>query len=605
MKTDFFLQVLGKFLILGQFFLALSLSANEIKSIDFKQEGEESKLTLEFENGEISAERFHVSDNKQIILDIKNATASPKVLRAFDTSEFSGSVVFVSPYKKPGSETDLRLAIQLRENVRSILNQSNNKLTLSIENRFGVFSQKKIESNEKTKTKTNLTADKKDISRLHIPKSDSIEDILENLTLSGPKKYIGKKISVNVKELSIEDVLKIIADSSGFNIILDQSVKGAPPLTLTLTNLPWDQILDTILELGKLVAIKNGNILIITTLEKATAEKKLLLESDELNKKREPLLTKIFPISFSVLADLATVLSDYKTTRGAIATDTRTNQLIIRDTAESLDRIKKIIETLDTETPQILIEAKIIEANESYKKEMGLASGITFGYDPIKPLPEQSEWTGPGFSFSSVSGRGANTAFGLAIATYKRITDLDFSLKLMESESKGKIISSPRVVTQNRRPATITSTESRSFQTTTNNNGVTERSFTTVTVTLNLNVTPQVTNNGSIIMQLTLAKGGFLNSDDPSRPPTTTNRTINTSVLVDNGSTIVIGGIYNFNKSESHKGIPFLKDIPVVGWLFRTFYNPQIDKTELIIFLTPRIINQEEAGLVNREDAMT
>ena len=306
------------------FFVSFKVSAIEITSVNFFQKSDESKLVIEFDSDKIQSERFHVVDDKQIILDIKNATAGDKVMRELDTSEFSGTVVFISPYKKPSTETDIRFAIQLRDNVRSILTQQGKKLILSIENRYGVFSQKKIDENTRYATDKKILKED-DATKLNIPKSNKLEDILENLILSGPKKYVGKKISLNVQNLSIDDVLKIIADSSGFNIILDQSVKSAPPLTLALNNLPWDQVLDTILELAKLVAIKNGNILIITTLEKATAERKLLVEAEQLNRVREPLITKIFPISFATIAEMQTILKEYITTRGSISADERTN----------------------------------------------------------------------------------------------------------------------------------------------------------------------------------------------------------------------------------------------------------------------------------------
>src|SRR5665647_3571794 len=221
MKKGFFLFTLV--------LISMSSYAQEIKNVNFTQDGEVSKLVIETDKGVI-AERFHVTEDKQIILDLKNVKVSSKLLRGIDTSEFPGSTVFISGYKKPGSTNDVRFAIQLRDNVRSVLDTKDNVITLNIENRFGVFSQAKLRD---TTTSIKPGVILEDTVGMNIPKSHSIEDIIENLTLSGPKKYIGKRISINVRDISVPDVLNMIADTSGFNIIIDQDVGKAPPLTLT------------------------------------------------------------------------------------------------------------------------------------------------------------------------------------------------------------------------------------------------------------------------------------------------------------------------------------------------------------------------------------
>ncbi|MFZ4713042.1 MAG: type IV pilus secretin PilQ [Bacteriovoracaceae bacterium] len=572
--------------------------SSEIKAVNFFQEGDVSKFVIDLDNENPEVTRFHVKEDKQIIIDVKNASASAKVLRGLDTSEFSGAIVYMTVYKKPGSANDLRFAIQLRDNVRSILDVAKNKVLLSVENRFGVFSQQKIESTEKNIDELKSTVATSG-NRINIPKSENLSDILENLTLSGPKKYIGKNISINVQDLAIVDLLKMIADTSGFNIIIDKDISTAPPLTLSLTNIPWDQALDTVLQLSKLVARRNSNILMVTTLDKATNEKKAELESEKLTREQEPLVTKIFPLSFATTTDMRTIIEPYITpVRGRLALDERTNSLILRDTVDVIEKVRKVIETLDTQTPQILIEAKIVEANETFQKSIGLRSGISFGYDPITPIPAVG--TGPGFSFSTAPNTTGSTFLGLTVGVFRRVRNLNFTLNMMEFESKGKIISSPKVITQNKKAATITSTDTTAYTQSTISNGVVTQSFASASANLNLNVTPQVTNDGSIGLQVAISKTGFLGRIADNAPPDTLTNRIDTNVLVENGSTMVLGGMYKTQESESHSGLPFFKDIPLIGWLFRTPYNPSQTKTELIIFLTPRIINQEEAGLVDR-----
>ncbi len=334
-KRESMKNVIFLFTILVSF----GLFAQEIKNVNFVQEGEVSKLIIETDK-DVFAERFHVSEDKQIILDLKNVKVSPKLLRGIDTSEFPGSAVYISGYKKPGSTSDIRFAVQLRDNVRSMLETKGNTIVLNIENRFGVFSQNKIRNSEPTSLKDGESA--QDSIGLNIPKSNSVEDILQNLTMSGPKKYIGKRISINVKEIPVPDLLNMIADTSGFNIIIDQEITRQAPLSLTLTNVPWDQALDTIMNLSKLVADKNANILIMKTLSQASRDKEEQLKTTALKEGLEPLVTRVFLINYAALPDISKIVKDYLTpTRATMQSDERTNSLIVKDTVDSIERIKK------------------------------------------------------------------------------------------------------------------------------------------------------------------------------------------------------------------------------------------------------------------------
>lgn len=600
------------------FCLALGLSAaafaQEITNVSFSQDGELSKLIIEIDKATV-AERFHVTEDKQIILDIKNTKVSPKLLRGIDTSEFPGPTVYISGYKKPGTKNDVRFAVQLRDNVRSVLDVNERLIVLSIENRFGVFTNNEAQG-KVSKVKETLTDD---TFGLNVPKSTSLEDILLNLTLSGPKKYVGKRISINVRKIPVVDVLNMIAETSGFNIIADQAVESLPPITLSLTNIPWDQALDTIMKIAKLSAEKSANILIIKTQDQANKEKDEEQKLAALKSKLEPLVTRVFLINYAGLEDISKIVKDYLTPeRAALQTDERTNSLIVKDTVDSIERIKKIIETLDTQTPQILIEAKIVEASETFSKTIGLANGIRFGYDPItrvgveSPVPAPGipqtigNTLGPGFSFTSAPGAGGNSpqVLGASISVFKRLLNLDFSLQMMENEQKGRIISTPKVVTQNKKVANITSSLQTSYAETVNTGvGQNITTFKPITASLNLSVTPQVTNDGAISMKVTLSKQSFLTTGPGGgAPPDLASRNVDTNVLVENGSTVVIGGLYQTNTSETVSGIPVLKDLPLIGWLFRNPDNEQRVKDELIIFLTPRIMNQEEAGFVDNKN---
>lgn len=586
-------------------------SAAELTNINFTQKGEVSQLELLLSSNDVKASKIQIKEDKQIIIDLENVSSSERVMRAFDASEFSGAVVFVSAYKKPDSEKDLRIAIQLRDNVRSVLKRKENGIVVQIENRFGVFSQSALQENDAFEEK--VTGNKTNASELLVPKSESIDDILENLTLSGQKKYIGKRISINVKEVPVAEILKMISDVSGFNVILTDDVKSEDVLTLSLANVPWDQALDTILTLNKLVAKKNGRILIVQSLAKATEDKKIENESRMQALNTEPLVTKIFPVSYASTKELIEIIRQYSTDkRGSISEDVRTNSLIVKDTSDVIEKIRKIIEVLDTQTPQVLIESKIVEVTESYSKEIGLKNGFNFGYDPVGGVAQSATTIGddvvpgtdfgPGFSFSSapVGGDAPRNLFALAIGQFGRLVNLNFALQLMESESKGKIVASPKVVTQNKKKARLSSRDTTSFAVRQGVGDEATITFQEYYADLVLDVTPQVTNEGSIALEIQIEKSQFGSRPTPESPPDVQSRQVNTNVLVDNGSTVVLGGIYSYQKNETQSGVPFLKDIPLIGWLFRTPYAPTSSKNELIIFLTPRIINQEEAGLVDK-----
>ena len=637
MKKGFFLSVL----ICAS---AISLAADkaeksELKAINFSQKGEVSEVEFVFDSNDVQANKFEVKEDKQIIVDFTNVNASERVSRPFDTSEFNGGVVFIKAYKKPKEEKDIRAAVQLRDNVRSVLIRKPNKVILQIENRYGVFSQKKAEDGQSYKDKV-ADIPSAMLAKLNVPKSEAIEDILDNIILSGKKKYIGKKITMNLKSVKPDEILKMLAETSGFNIIVTEEIKKMEPISLSLNDIPWDQALDTVLEMNKLVAKKNGMILLVTSLEAATKEKEIEKKAKEALAEQEPFVTKIFPISYAKIDDLKTILQEYSsdgtssgqqqqgqqgaagaagarpgapgagapgvgvsqtvvTRKGKISTDSRTNSIIVKDTAEVIERMKKIIELLDTQTPQVLIESKIVEVSERYSKEIGLDQGITFGYDPFSSTASNSG----SFAFNSAP-TSTTSVFGLSIARFNKLTKLDFQLKLMESESKGKVISSPKVITKNNIAANISQEEETYYpDTTTAAGGTGSTSGTTwksQSAKLELSVTPQVTNEGAISMEVQVKKDSLSPATQPGAPNDTVKRTVKTQVLVDNGATVVVGGIYSYQQSENHSGIPFLKDIPLVGWLFRSKYNPSTIKKELIIFLTPRIINQEEAGLVDR-----
>jgi len=565
-----------------------TFSKSNLNNITFSYKNDYSIINFWANSKDLTIDKYNYQKNKQIILEISPIISKKEVLRGFDTSEFKGAVVYVN-IKKLNNK--IRAVIQLRENVQSKIEKYSNRIVLKVENFYGAFAK----SNINVIKNDNVNIENTEI---HVPKSNSIVDILENLTMSGPKKYIGKKITLNVKDIKVTDLLRVISEASGFNIIQSNGIGSMPPMAnLSLIDIPWDQALDTIMSLNKLVAKKNGIILLVKTESEETKDKEEKEKLKKLSEKEEPLVTKLFPISFSELKELESIVKDYLTqNRGTIKMDKRTSTIIVTDTATVIEKIKKIVKLLDTQTPQVLINSRIVEVSDKYTKEIGLKSGFTASYDPVgAPVGDSAT---PGFSLSTASF-GDNGFLGIGLAAVGRLTNLDFKLQMLETESKAKIISSPRVITKNNVKAEINSSETSNYAETTSEGGVTSSSFKEKTAKTSLSVTPHITNEGSIVLDISLSKEDFGAADIQGGPPTVSTNSVKTNVLVDNGSTVALGGIYKYSSLKTTAGVPYLRNLPLFGWLFRTPNLDKIDKKELIIFLTPRILNQEEAGIAD------
>lgn len=592
--------------------IATFAGANEIKSVNFFQQGELSKLVIELDSP-AQAERFSIKEDKQIILDVKDVGAAPGILRGIDTSEFPGATVYISGYKKPGTANDMRFAIQLRDNVRSVLSKSENKLVLNIENRFGALASSSMDQRSNTTPQLSASSEstfseQSSGSQLHIPKSGETVDILENMTLAGRKRYLGKKININVNDMGVPTILEIIADASGFNVIIDDEVSKRKPMTLKLVGSPWDQVLDTVMDLNKLVAKKHGNILSITTKEKAELEFLAESKREEATKAQEPLVSSIFPISFAKLADMENIAKAYLTpSRGTIQKDERTNYLIVQDTADVLAKIKRIVRELDKPTPQVMIEGKIVELVDEHSIDIGLVGAgdnspaFNFNYNGSYNYNGDTAYTKASNLAYTLSSAG-----GLVSPTFVvgKLLNLSANLRLLEQEEKAKIVSSPKVITKHKETANLTSGETTyvsGVTTVGEGGGTAAATYTPLTANIDLSVTPQVTNEGSVNLEVNLSKKQFRSSlATGGAPPPSDDHTIKTNVLVDNGDTLMIGGLYQETNTKGHAGVPGLKDIPIIGWLFRTSYNPKERKRELVIFITPTIL---EGSSVQRRNA--
>lgn len=431
--------------------------------------------------------------------------------------------------------------------------------------------------------------------------------------------YIGEKLSLNFQNIEVRSVLNVIADFTNLNIITSDTVAGN--LTLRLKDVPWDQALDIILQTRGLDQRKNGNVIWIAPRDELATKEKLALESIQQITELEPVRTESFLLNFAKADVISKILSDDKqrilSKRGSSVVDPRTNQIFVQDVSVRLEDVRRLIGKLDIPVRQVLIEARIVEANDNFSKNLGTRLGFgrdirnregtrvlgdqSIQYNAGGLLASSSQLAGftagtPNFTGNSAAETLQNVnlpasglggfgvgAFSLILFNQAKSRFLSLELTALESDGKGKIISSPRVLTADNVEALIEQGTELPYQQATSS-GATSVSFRKAN--LALKVKPQITPDGNIIMALDV------NKDTVGQVTTSgfaiDTKHIKTEVLVENGGTVVIGGIYTQDMRNTTIKVPLFGDIPVVGQLFRN--NQRSDaKTELLVFITPRI----------------
>jgi type IV pilus secretin PilQ/predicted competence protein len=404
---------------------------------------------------------------------------------------------------------------------------------------------------------------------------------------AGERIYTGEPIDLSLTNADIVDVLRLFSELTGLNMAIDPGVSGT--VTVDFTGVPWDQALDLILRQNNLGYTLEGNVMRIGTLDRLaaeTAKRRQLAEEERLN---VPLNTMIKYLSYAKAADIQRILSAMATPRGRIIVDPRTNQLIITEVPENLQTMLALIETIDIPTPQVVIEARIVETTKTFGRRLGIIWGFTGNADPALgsgtglAFPNRIFVEGGPFDLSA----GANPVLAVSLSNVLGTFDLDMVLTAAENEGLVKVVSAPKVTTQDNEQAEIQSGVQIPVQTRVN--------FTTtvtyIDATLLLNVTPQVTAEGTVIMEIQVQKTepalGLEVAGAQNSPLIT--RRAQTKLMVRDGGTAVIGGIYQATENDSQNRVPFIHEIPVLGNLFKS--RAQTSRhDELLIFITPRIV---------------
>ncbi len=425
----------------------------------------------------------------------------------------------------------------------------------------------------------------------------------ERLAQLRKPEYSGNKLSLSFQDIEIRSVLQLIADFTGMNLVTSDSVKGN--VTLRLKNVPWDQAMDIILRTKGLAMRKTGNVILVAPAEEIATREKQELESQQKVKELAPLFTDMVQVNYAKAEDIATLLKAKENSllseRGSVTVDVRTNALLVRDTAERLDEMRKLVAKLDIPVRQVLIEARIVVANNDFSRDLGVRFGATGvqKIDNSTRVGASGSLTGtdgitgpPPVSLPSLNDRlnvslpVANPAGKIALAVLGSDFLVDLELSAMQAEGQGEVISSPRVITANQTEAVIEQGSEIPYQQA-SSSGATSVSFKKAV--LSLRVTPQITPDDRVIMDLQVNKDN--KGEVFQGVPSIDTRSVTTQVLVDNGETVVLGGIYEQIKNDTKTSVPFLGDLPVIGALFRST-SKQNKKKELLIFVTPKILKE-------------
>jgi type IV pilus assembly protein PilQ len=426
--------------------------------------------------------------------------------------------------------------------------------------------------------------------------------------------YTGKPVTFDFQNISVRTVLKLIADESHLNIVTSDSVQG--DVTLRLDNVPWDQALDIVLQAKGLDKRRSGNVVWIAPQDEIAKFEQNKADARIAIEERAEMVTEYIPVNYASAEDIAKLLTDesknssgggssgggasqsrgFLSSRGSISFDRRTNTILVIDIPDRVNNIKDLVTKLDRPVDQVVIEARIVIATETFARELGAKFGLngtkdhaTYG-GGLSDTQSTGTTLSRGLNVNLPSGSPNTGTFALSIlnAGYA----LDIELSALQTEGRGEVISNPRVVTSNQKEAVITQGREIGYLTVTGGQSNNVPTVQFKEALLQLKVTPTITNDGRVFLNMFVTKNeqdGEVDLGDFGTVPTIARREINTSVLVDDGQTVVIGGVYEFKDQNDVSKVPFLGDIPFLGNLFKKRSHSK-DKAELLVFVTPKVL---------------
>ena len=537
---------------------------NTIDSLDFRR-GPMGEGRVLFELSSAGVVTDMRQEGGRLIVEFPDTQLAAKLQKRLDVMDFGTPVQFIDAISnKRGTKIIIQPATQEFEQLAY---QSDNLFTVELK----PMSREQIEENRKAKFG-----------------------------------YIGEKLSLNFQDIEVRSVLQLLADFTDLNIVVSDSVQGK--LTLRLKNVPWDQALDIILQTKALGKRQAGNVIMIAPAEEIANRERIELEGMKQKTELAPLRTEFFQANYAKAAELASLLQSKEggmmTERGSVSVDERTNTLLINDTVDQLEEIRALVHRLDVPIRQVLIESRIVIASDDFNKDIGVRWGLN--RNTVNP---GGTGTGDGFALSgnaagiqdllngdtvdngrfnvNLPGSNAAGSLGVALAKLPFGTLLELELSAMQAEGTGEVISSPRVITANQHEAYIEQGVEIPYLEA-SSSGATSVSFRKAV--LGLTVTPQITPDDRILKVNKDTVGEIFGAGSLQVPSIDT-REVSTQVLVDNGETVVLGGVYEQTLLNKVDMVPFFGNLPLIGRLFQHTTN-QDDKSELLVFVTPKIIKE-------------
>ncbi len=581
-----------------------------VTRIDFKQMDRKSRIIIgtteepTYESRMVSKDVFAV--------ELKNAFVPKHLQRPLDTSQFDSAVNTIQIQNvKAGKGNDVRISVTLKEAVPYETVQEGKLLYIDIGD---IGAPKKVEAKkeevkreegkkEEVKATPEATREEKPLP----PAEETSVSPAEVTAKTGEEKkvveeglphkvYTGRKVSLDFKDADIKNILRLIAEVSNLNIITADDVQGK--ITMRLVDVPWDQALDVILQSRSLGKSQVGNVLRIAPLDTLKKEDQAILEDKRAKEKLEDLVTELIPINYATGSEIVPQIKSVLSERGDIKVDVRTNTLIVKDIARNVALAKSLVKSLDTKTPQVLIEARIVEANLTFQRELGVSwglkvsGGVGAGMGTVKGGVNAANKI---VDLPALARSGAGTAVGTAgviqgvLEGIGALDLLDLAISAHENKGDVKIISSPKIATLDNKEASIEQGLRIPYLKLT-----TEGTVTTdfIDAKLKLTVTPHVTNDGTIKMNVRARKDAPDQTITVQGVPSIDKKEAITEVLVNDNGVVVIAGIYTISKSNGAEGIPFFNKIPLLGWLFKREATED-QRKDLLIFISPRIMKDQ------------
>jgi type IV pilus assembly protein PilQ len=528
---------------------------------------------------------YHTSEvptQNQMIVEISNARLPANLKHPSVPHGGNQAISSINAYQDSGSSM-VRVVIQYKTATRTEVNQSGGKITVASSG--PAPSEEPVLANAPEQESRSGN----ELNEVKILSTSASADVQVS---NEPRKFYGKPISIEVRDTPVREVINLIAEQSGANIVLSGDADGN--ISLKLRQIPWDEALFMVMKTRNLGYVRQGSILRILpndSLEKENESTRKIFEAD---RAARPLSIKVINVSYAKVIELEKQVKPFLTKeRGNIVADPRTNSLVVTDTPDVLLRVDALIRALDLQPLQVLIEGKVVEASEIFARNFGINWGAANG-QPMA-IGGQS-LTNNGISVNTVNPLppgGGNIGFKLG--TFDFFGDLTASLALAENDSLAHIVSSPRVVVLNNEKANIVQGTNVPIQSTTIAGGVPVVTTTYQSIEMRMEVTPQVTSSTDVLLNLDIKREFQSAPGVNGGAPSIDKREAITKVLVRSGQTAVIGGVYQNDTIDTEGGVPWLREIPVLGWLFKT-QQKQKTKNELLVFLTPRILNAEASA---------